>query len=248
MTGSENSREISAEIFKRKTRRSFLTLLGGFFLGGIGWIWARTRSKQFDLPWPFRRILGINEKVWRAYYRSDRNAVEKAPAPGTEPRVNGDLGLNSDVDDSWRLNAENLTLSLEQIKQLPRTEGTCLFKCIEGWSETMSYAGVRFSDFAEIHGLGKRSDGTLYSYVGLRTPDGEYYVSIDRESMWHPATVLAYEMNGRPLSEDNGAPLRLMIPVKYGIKNLKRIGTIFFSDTRPPDYWHEQGYDWFAGL
>ena len=41
---------------------------------------------------------------------------------------------------------------------------------------------------------------------------------------------------------------RLVIPVKYGIKNLKRIGKIFFSDKRPRDYWAEQGYDWFAGL
>jgi DMSO/TMAO reductase YedYZ molybdopterin-dependent catalytic subunit len=39
-----------------------------------------------------------------------------------------------------------------------------------------------------------------------------------------------------------------MIPIKYGIKSLKRIGSIAFSDTRPPDYWNENGYDWHAGL
>ena len=42
-------------------------------------------------------------------------------------------------------------------------------------------------------------------------------------------------------------PLRLVIPVKYGIKNIKRIGTIRFTGRRPPDYWAEQGYDWYAG-
>ena len=45
-----------------------------------------------------------------------------------------------------------------------------------------------------------------------------------------------------------GYPLRLIIPVKYGIKNIKRIGTIFFSDTRPKDYWYERGYDYDAAL
>ena len=64
----------------------------------------------------------------------------------------------------------------------------------------------------------------------------------------HPQTVLAYEMNDQPLDLKNGAPLRLVIPIKYGVKSLKRIGRIFFSDEKPADYWAEQGYDWWAGL
>jgi DMSO/TMAO reductase YedYZ molybdopterin-dependent catalytic subunit len=116
---------------------------------------------------------------------------------------------------------------------------------------------VRFSDFLQHYKLGSHlphawEDGKLPSsrflYVGLRTPDGEYYVSNDMESMLHPQTLLVYEMNGEALSNEHGAPLRLIIPVKYGIKSLKRIGQIFFSDHRPPDYWAEQGYDWFSGL
>ena len=66
--------------------------------------------------------------------------------------------------------------------------------------------------------------------------------------MMHEQTLLAYEMNGDPLNAKHGFPLRLVIPVKYGIKNLKQIGKIFFSDERPPDYWAERGYDWYAGL
>jgi len=60
--------------------------------------------------------------------------------------------------------------------------------------------------------------------------------------------VLALEMNGEPISVENGAPLRLIVPVKYGIKNLKCIGRIFFSESRPRDYWAEGGYDWYAAL
>jgi DMSO/TMAO reductase YedYZ molybdopterin-dependent catalytic subunit len=100
----------------------------------------------------------------------------------------------------------------------------------------------------QSYNVGKKSDGTYFKYVGLETPDKEYYVSLDMESMLHPQTVLAYEMNLSPLSTENGSPLRLIIPVKYGIKSLKRIGRIFFSDTRPRDYWAERGYDWYSGL
>jgi DMSO/TMAO reductase YedYZ molybdopterin-dependent catalytic subunit len=66
-------------------------------------------------------------------------------------------------------------------------------------------------------------------------------------SALHPQTLLCYEMGGQPLTPDHGAPLRLVIPVKYGIKNLKQIGTIRFTDHRPADYWAERGYDWYAG-
>jgi DMSO/TMAO reductase YedYZ molybdopterin-dependent catalytic subunit len=64
----------------------------------------------------------------------------------------------------------------------------------------------------------------------------------------HPQTLLAYEMNGQPLSPDHGAPLRLVTPLKYGIKQIKQIGRITYTNARPRDYWHEQGYDYYAGL
>ena len=54
-------------------------------------------------------------------------------------------------------------------------------------------------------------------------------------------------MDGRPLTTDHGVPLRLVIPVKYGIKSLKQVRTLRFADRRPADYWAERGYDWYAG-
>jgi DMSO/TMAO reductase YedYZ molybdopterin-dependent catalytic subunit len=54
-------------------------------------------------------------------------------------------------------------------------------------------------------------------------------------------------MNGELLTMPHGAPLRLVSTVKYGIKQIKRIGRIEFTDERPPDFWAEQGYDWYSG-
>ncbi len=65
--------------------------------------------------------------------------------------------------------------------------------------------------------------------------------------MLHPQTLLCYEMQGAPLTLAHGAPLRLVTPLKYGVKHLKRIGVLRFMDARPEDYWAERGYDWYIG-
>ena len=46
----------------------------------------------------------------------------------------------------------------------------------------------------------------------------------------------------------HGAPLRLAMPIKYGYKQIKQIGLIRYTNTRPDDYWANLGYDWYAGL
>jgi DMSO/TMAO reductase YedYZ molybdopterin-dependent catalytic subunit len=82
----------------------------------------------------------------------------------------------------------------------------------------------------------------------MQTPDQAYFVGLDSPSALHPQTLLCYEMNGADLTPAHGAPLRLVIPVKYGVKNIKRIGKIIYTDERPEDYWANEGYDWYAGL
>lgn len=150
-----------------------------------------------------------------------------------------------------------LLLTLDDIRALPRVEMTTELKCIEGWSTIVNWAGARFSDFAARYQPPTRAGGgtpdvqgrpqDLVRYVGLETPDGGYYVGMDMPSALHPQTLLCYEMNGQPLTPDHGAPLRLVTPVKYGIKHIKRIGRITFTDERPGDFWAERGYDWYSG-
>jgi DMSO/TMAO reductase YedYZ molybdopterin-dependent catalytic subunit len=151
---------------------------------------------------------------------------------------------------------EDLILTLDDIKNLPRVEMTTELKCIEGWSIIVNWAGARFSDFAAKY-LPKTRSGNapdiqnspedLMRYVSLVTPDEGYYVGWDLPSILHPQTLLAYEMNGSPLLAEHGAPLRLASPTKYGIKQIKRIGRIEFTDERPHDFWAERGYDWYSG-
>ncbi len=237
-----------------KKNKAFL-VLGLFFILVIGGFFIIQKGARKDgTPTALRNSFILNEKLWASIQSAKRLSVKKStPAAGKVPRVNGLVGLKSEIDlTNYSINIVNpdksMHLPISSFYLLPKIGYTTDFRCIEGWSEETHYAGARFSDFLEAHNLGKKLDGKYYAYVGLITPDKKYYVSIDMESMLHPQTVLAYEMNLQPLSLDNGAPLRLIIPIKYGIKSLKRIGTITFSDSRPPDYWAERGYDWYSGL
>ncbi|HMD01204.1 MAG TPA: molybdopterin-dependent oxidoreductase [Ferruginibacter sp.] len=212
----------------------------------------RNRPDDDGTPGPFRAVLNANEKLFGKFVSNDHLAKTfPVSAAAHKVRFNGDAGLSDGFDPAaWKLQVvrhpgDTLFLTLDEIKALPKTDIVFDFKCIEGWSQVTHWGGVKFSDFVKKYGLDEQSK---MNYVGLVTPDEQYYVGIDRKSILHPQTILCYEMNGAPLPPDQGAPLRLIIPVKYGIKHLKRIGTITFSDTRPKDYWFERGYDYFSGL
>lgn len=140
-----------------------------------------------------------------------------------------------------------LLLTMEDILRLPRHELVTQFKCIEGWSQIVHWAGVKMADFLEAYPPALAS-GKEPRFVYMETPDGDYYVGYDVKVCRHPQTLLVTEMMGAPLTQFHGAPLRLHTPTKYGYKQIKRIGLISYSDTRPDDYWTKLGYDWYAGL
>jgi hypothetical protein len=260
---TQSDSEVEAQM-RQMSRRSFLW--GAVALGGgySGWSWLVSRRDADGVPWPFRRALEANEELSRDLFSSTRLSPTFSKSQISALRANGDIGLDEDFDPAtWSLQVEGLAsgetaqLSLRDIKALPRVELTTELKCIEGWSIIVSWAGVRLADFIAKYPPATRSGEPLDmrnkpqdlpGYVSMMTPDGGYYVGLDMDSALHPQTLLCYEMNGKPLALQHGAPLRLAIPVKYGIKNIKRIGTIAFSNRRPADYWAEQGYDWYAGL
>jgi DMSO/TMAO reductase YedYZ molybdopterin-dependent catalytic subunit len=249
-------KEVSDKQINRRTWISWAV----FVLGGAamykGWKWihhapAEQGGATAGLPQPARDVLNENEKIIRGLYSPKRLArTYPQSMAATNVRYNSNIGMKAAPDLTWRLNIKKadgstLSLSLDDIKALPKTSFAFDFKCVEGWDQISHWGGLLFSDLMVHYGLVAEA---RMGYVGMETPDKEYYVGIDMPSALHPQTLLAYEVNNSPLPAGHGAPLRLIIPLKYGIKNLKRIGNIFFSDTRPRDYWAERGYDYYAGL
>ncbi|MBY0502356.1 MAG: molybdopterin-dependent oxidoreductase [Bryobacteraceae bacterium] len=212
-------------------RRSFLK----FGLGGVA------------LGFGLRQALSINPHEWneavtRRLFGARRLTPTFPASQAKDPRANGDVGLEEEVQD-WQLRIEDPSgqrqLTLAQLQALPTNSMTTELMCVEGWSQVVSWKGTPLRNIAPAQAP---------EYVSLKTPDELYYVGLDLESALHPQTLLAWEMNGQPLTPEHGAPLRLVIPVKYGIKNIKRIGTIQFTPHRPKDYWNDRGYDWYAAL
>jgi DMSO/TMAO reductase YedYZ molybdopterin-dependent catalytic subunit len=248
---------------RRLTRRGFAAGAAAALSGLAGWSWLVTRAADGGLPWPLRRMLEWNERLDRMSFRATRLTAEYPPSAARSPRPNGAVGQDRTLDiAAWRLRVEGpgderpaRSFALEEITSLPRIEMTTELRCVEGWSQVVHWAGARLSDVARLTGLatrsgalpGTRGDEDLLEYASLETPDHGYYVGLDMPSALHPQTLLAYEMNGAPLNLDHGAPLRLVIPVKYGYKSLKQVGSIRFTDQRPADYWAERGFDWYAG-
>ena len=241
-----NDAQVDREL-KRLTRRGFVTMAVAAGAGYAGWSWLRTRPREGDVPWPLRRVLQGNESLAETYFRDARLSPNFRRGDVTRSRVNGHIGLEKPADlAAWRLQIEGaaspVALTLDDVKTFPRREMVTELRCIEGWSIVVQWAGARLADVMQKFPPVERP-----RFVALETPGRGYYVGLDAQSAFHPQTLLAYEMNGQPLPQAHGAPLRLAIPVKYGIKNIKRIGTIRYTNVRPADFWAERGYDWYAG-
>lgn len=222
-------------------------------MGAIGgYEWIRSAKQVNEVPRPERRVLELDGKLAHGYLSGSHLMPTYSRNEVGYLKPNGDIGVQDPVDkNDWRLRVTTgegrpvLNLSLSDIKALPKAEMITRFCCIEGWSTITYWGGARFSDFTKKY---FPPASKLPDFVYMATPDEDYYVGLDTKSAMHPQTLLAYEQNGKPLEDRHGAPLRLTIPVKYGIKNIKRIGMIQYTNTKPGDYWAEEGYDWFAGL
>ncbi len=243
---------VTKKDIRKRTFLSFLVFALAMAALVAGWRWIGQQPPDNGIAQPLRAVLNMNESIFKnAVFSEQKLSKPYAASAAVPPRFNGPLGLTNAADTTgWKLqvvkhNGDTLFISLDELKALPKTEVVFDFKCIEGWSQVTRWEGIRFSDFVNHYHL---QDDVTMDYTSLVTPDKKYYVGIDRKSMLQPQTILCYEMNGKPLPLNQGYPLRLIIPVKYGIKHLKRIGTISFSNERPADYWYERGYDYYAGL
>ncbi len=248
---TDDGATIPMDEYRTRSRRSFLAF-GALGIGAfLGFRHLQNRPTEGRIPDAIRRGLELNESVWETLQRDGATSRTYSVEAREDLRVNGRIGLRSDLDEStWTVRVVGVdgdeleVLDLADVQALGGDDMVWRHKCIEGWSNIVHWTGTRFSAFAERYA----ADQPHWDYVSLRTPDEEYYVGLDRFTMLHDQTLLAWQLNGEPLTPEHGAPLRLVTPVKYGIKQLKRIGTIELTNERPDDYWAERGYDWHAGF
>ena len=133
--------------------------------------------------------------------------------------------------------------SLAQVQALPKFTQNTRHICVEGWDVIGNFGGARLSDFLTMIGA-----DTSARFITVKCAD-DYYESLDMATALHPQTLLCYEMYGRPLTAEHGAPLRLTIPTKVGYKQAKWLTEMSVTNVlQKVGYWEDQGYSEFYGL
>jgi DMSO/TMAO reductase YedYZ molybdopterin-dependent catalytic subunit len=151
-----------------------------------------------------------------------------------------------------------LSLSLADLRAQPSRTQITRHDCVEGWSAIGKWTGARLGPLLDRAGLKKEARYIVFHCADTleQTLDGsgQYYESIDLIDAHHPQTILAYDLNDRPLPVANGAPLRLRVERQLGYKQAKYIMRLeavadFAHIARGGGgFWEDRGYEWYAGI
>jgi DMSO/TMAO reductase YedYZ molybdopterin-dependent catalytic subunit len=262
--------EMAPQVLGYQSRRDFLVfgagalaaLAGGGFLLPQNTLARLGVRRNMDSPgkeWFLNRALRVDDDVAEALYSVDRRVPTYTKSQIT-PLKNNYNGTTPDPGyiPGWKLTldglASGLSIALDMRNLLTRLsvhEQITRLVCVEGWSAIAWWAGLRFDDLLRAYPpMSQARWAGVESSVNLDasgSPD-PYFMSIDLATARHPQTLLATHFNGQPLTVDHGAPLRLLVPVKLGLKNVKAITRITYFAEEPRDYWAERGYSRYDGI
>lgn len=207
-------------------RRAFLGVVAGG-LSSIAWgppVWRVARDMLLPLapvmPPPLASLI---EYGWRIYTVTGIPHVDPV---SYRLRVGGLVG-------------RPMELGLRDLQRLPVRHVTRDFHCVTGWSvPNVRWTGVRLTDLLSTV---RAKPGT--QAVGFYSADGAYSDSLTIDQVRHADVLLAWAMNGKPLSAAHGAPLRLVIPEMYGYKGVKWVNEIHALNEPIDGFWEQRGYD-----
>ncbi|MDF1727280.1 MAG: protein-methionine-sulfoxide reductase catalytic subunit MsrP [Sulfitobacter sp.] len=136
----------------------------------------------------------------------------------------------------------------EIMEQMTIEERIYRLRCVEAWSMVVPWNGFELADLLEIAGV--QSDAKYVAFEtalrpdempGVRFPvlDWPYVEGLRLDEAIHPLTIMATGIYGRDIPNQNGAPLRLVVPWKYGFKSIKSVVRITLTDKEPPTSWNK---------
>jgi DMSO/TMAO reductase YedYZ molybdopterin-dependent catalytic subunit len=146
--------------------------------------------------------------------------------------------------ETWRLKIGGLVeqpmeLSYDELRALPQRSEVRDFHCVTGWSVgNVHWRGVRFQDL--LAKARPRPEAHALQFVSAEVPYVDY-LTLPQAN--RPDAMLAWEMDGKPLLREHGAPVRVVIPEMYGYKNVKWVAEINLVRQAGSGYWENLGYD-----
>jgi DMSO/TMAO reductase YedYZ molybdopterin-dependent catalytic subunit len=263
--------EVAPNVLRHWTRRDVLLFGAGAIaaLAGGGSLLPQATLERLGVlhgnkTWPkkewfLNRALRIDDDVAEALYSKNRLVPTYTKSQIT-PIKNNYNGATPDPSyiPEWRLElnglASGLRVSLNIRNLLTRFqvhEQITRLVCVEGWSAVAWWSGLKFDDLLRAYPpISQAKWVRVESSVNLDSsgnPD-PYFISLDLPTARHPQTLLVTHFSGQPLTADHGAPLRLLVPVKLGLKNVKAVTKLLFVAEEPRDYWAERGYSCYDGI
>ena len=170
------------------------------------------------------------------------------------------------VTSPWTVEVEGLVkkpakYTLEDLLKLSAQEERIYrLRCVEGWSMVIPWVGYSVAGLIKkVEPLGSakyvefitQADPKTMPFVGSRVLEWPYTESLRMDEAMHPLAMLAFGMYGEVLPNQNGAPLRLVVPWKYGFKSGKSIVKIRFTDKEPKTAWNKaapQEYGFYSNV
>ncbi len=206
-------------------RRLFLGLLG---LGTVGVLTGSTISNWIE---DLRKSdpTGISALLpggggWRYY------------------TVTGDYPSRTNADYKLRVHGlvdKPFTLTYDELLALPPTRLNRDFQCVTGWRVSdVKWQGVNLADLLDRAGV--QPGGAALRFTSF---DGVYTESLSMEQARRDDVIVAYELEGQPINNDHGGPVRMCVAPMYGYKSTKWLDGIEVTDKVIPGYWEDRGYD-----
>ncbi|GAA4227907.1 sulfoxide reductase catalytic subunit YedY [Sagittula marina] len=134
------------------------------------------------------------------------------------------------------------------MSQMDIEERIYRFRCVEAWSMVVPWNGFELADLLDMVGVKPEAKYVAFETAlrpeempGVRYPvlDWPYVEGLRLDEARHPLTLMATGLYGKPLPNQNGAPLRLVVPWKYGFKSIKSVVRITLTDTQPATAWNK---------
>lgn len=211
---------------------------------------AQSRFSTPEEPTLYEHVIGYNNFYELGTSKSD--PMRHADALQTEP---WSVVVDGDVTRPGRYALEDLVGPHALEERIYR------LRCVEGWSMVIPWVGFPLADLLKRFGPGSRAKfvrfETLYDpddpLPGQRFPvlPWPYVEGLRMDEAMHPLTLIAIGLYGKPLPAQNGAPLRLVVPWKYGFKSIKSIVRISLVETMPQTTWNQvapREYGFYANV
>ncbi|QKD42974.1 protein-methionine-sulfoxide reductase catalytic subunit MsrP [Alicycliphilus denitrificans] len=242
-------------------RRALLRLMAGGAAGALlaSWAGRQALAQQVQPPGRLAALPGVRSAVVGAV------TMEKPTDYKDATGYNNFYEFGTDKTDParnahtlktrpWTVEVEGLVnkprrFDIDELLRLsPMEERIYRLRCVEGWSMVIPWVGYSLAELirrVEPQGSAKYvefvtlADKATMPYVGSRILDWPYTEGLRVDEAMHPLTLLAFGMYGEVLPNQNGAPVRIVVPWKYGFKSAKSIVKIRFTEKEPATAWNK---------